>query len=67
MILDNKIDVFSIKNGSTKVEFLPTGDIHQILVDNIMINQYLGNCIDGSVNNIYIRIHKKEKLKYCRY
>ncbi|AGF59367.1 cellobiose phosphorylase [Clostridium saccharoperbutylacetonicum] len=63
MILDNKIDVFSIKNGSTKVEFLPTGDIHQILVDNIMINQYLGNCIDGSVNNIYIRIHKKEKIE----
>ena len=63
MILDNKIDVLFIENGNTKVEFLPTGDIYQILEHNILINQYLGNSIDGSLNNIYIRVYKKEEIK----
>lgn len=63
MILDNKIDTISIEKAGTRIEFIPTGDIYQILKNDIMINQYLGNNIDGSLNNIYIRIYKNNGMK----
>ena len=49
----------TIKNGGTIVSFLETGDLYEILHENIMINQLHGNALDGSCNQLYLRVHEK--------
>lgn len=52
-----------IEKGNLKFTFLNSGDIYEISHKNTMINQLLGNPIDGSLNNIYLRIYKEEGIK----
>lgn len=49
------------KNG-TRFSFLPTGDVYEITKKGIMINQLSGNEIDGSCNQIYLRVYKDGKI-----
>lgn len=51
--LNNKI---LVKKGSTTIRFLESGDVFDIMVDDIMVNQVRGNLPDGSLNNIYLRL-----------
>lgn len=45
--------------------FLPTGDIFTFTQHGILVNQFRGNAKDGSVNNIYLRIHNhKDRACY---
>ncbi|KRM79607.1 cyclic beta 1-2 glucan ligase [Lapidilactobacillus dextrinicus DSM 20335] len=44
-----------IKNGATQALLLDNGAVGQIKVNNIMINQVVGNNLDGSFANIYLR------------
>lgn len=55
-------DTHVLSNGDTTFTFLPTGDLFQANVDGIMLNQVLGNGIDGSMNNIFLRVHKQEGI-----
>lgn len=50
------------KNG-TAVSFLETGDIYEISNQEIMINQLHGNYIDGSCNQLYLRIYEKNGIQ----
>ncbi len=43
--------------------FLPSGDLYKFGNGNTLINQILANPIDGSLNNIYLRIHDKNGIK----
>jgi len=57
---------FSLSSKDVSFTFLPTGDILQALGKDFMLNQVVGNTIDGSMNNLYLRIHtEKGELKYA--
>lgn len=43
--------------------FLPSGDIYSITHKDTMINQLMSNSIDGSLNNIYLRIYQNDQIK----
>ncbi|PWU66605.1 GH36-type glycosyl hydrolase domain-containing protein [Gracilibacillus dipsosauri] len=45
-----------IKTGGLSYSFLSSGDLYAITKDNLLINQQLSNTIDGSMQNIYLRI-----------
>ena len=51
---ENKINLVS---GETMFSFLQSGDLFEITHGQAMINQIRGNLVDGSMNNIYLRIY----------
>ncbi|MCL6602883.1 MAG: cellobiose phosphorylase [Paenibacillus sp.] len=61
MIIKND-DLISLSAGSLTFKFLPSGDLFQATYGTTMINQWLSNSIDGSFNNIYLRVHDEEGI-----
>lgn len=59
----NKDDLLTLEAGGLTVRFLPSGDLYQATYGEKMINQWLSNSIDGSLNNIYLRIHDIEGIQ----
>lgn len=60
-----KINRFlSITQGNCHYSFLPSGDVFTFKQDSFLINQFRGNPKDGSVNNIYLRIHNKNEVSF---
>jgi len=57
VILEQKTQLITFTVGDTHCSFLPTGDIYEFTNGGLMINEFQGNPIDGSVNNIYLRIY----------
>lgn len=51
-----------LKKGDVSFEFLSTGDIKKAQYKSIMINQWISNPLDGSLNQLYLRIHD-DKIK----
>ncbi|GHU01447.1 hypothetical protein FACS1894147_01300 [Spirochaetia bacterium] len=47
-----------------KIELLQTGDIRTITAGPIMINQLVGNYLDGMAANIYLRIYDRKKISH---
>src|SRR5690554_2158039 len=57
---------YTLSSKDVSFTFLPTGDILQALGKEFMLNQVIGNTIDGSMNNLFLRVHsEKEGLKYA--
>ncbi|OPH56433.1 cellobiose phosphorylase [Paenibacillus ferrarius] len=54
---------FQLKAGNVQFSFLSSGDIREITYKNMMINQWIANPIDGSLNNLYLRIHSSNGIK----
>ena len=54
----------SLKNNDIEFIFLKTGDIKKAHANGVMLNQVLGNTIDGSMNNLYLRLHEKGSISY---
>lgn len=52
-----------ITKGKTTFAFLEGGDIFYAVSNGCMINGLRGNPMDGSVNNIWLRIYKGKSLK----
>ncbi|MNU67357.1 hypothetical protein D3C71_566930 [compost metagenome] len=46
-----------------KFTFLNSGDLYQAVGGSTMINQLLSNPIDGSLNNLYLRVHKDSGIQ----
>ena len=63
MILEQKVKPISFRKESTNFELLPTGDVLQFLSGDILINQFLGNTVTGSANNIYLRVYNGNDVK----
>ncbi|GEL07927.1 GH36-type glycosyl hydrolase domain-containing protein [Salisediminibacterium halotolerans] len=55
----------TITAGDLTYTFLKTGDLFSINSTKIMINQWQANVIDGSLNNIYLRIHSEKGIQSC--
>ncbi|AOZ93698.1 GH36-type glycosyl hydrolase domain-containing protein [Paenibacillus crassostreae] len=53
-------DLLTLEVGSLTFRFLSSGDLYQATYGGLMINQWLSNSIDGSLNNIYLRLHDDE-------
>lgn len=55
-------DFYEYNYAKTCFRFLPSGDIFDFSYGNVMLNQFRGNPRDGSANNIYLRIYKKDRI-----
>ncbi len=65
--LANKQDMIykTLKNKSgLTFNFLDNGSVYSTFYQDIMVNQLLANAFDGSVGNIYIRIHGDKEINY---
>lgn len=51
------IPIVPIQAGNITFNFMNSGDIRDIQCGNTMLNQVISNSIDGSMNNIYVRMH----------
>ena len=54
MIIGQKIPFQSFCEGTSRYVFLPSGDIREFTAGDVMINQFMGEPLDGSINNIYL-------------
>lgn len=57
MILEQNTQLLTFTKGDTHASFLPTGDIYEFTNSAFMLNEFQGNPMDGSANNIYLRIY----------
>ncbi|WP_051314800.1 GH36-type glycosyl hydrolase domain-containing protein [Alteribacter aurantiacus] len=55
---------FDINAGDYTFTFLNSGDLFQASYHQLMVNQWLSNPIDGSMNNIFLRIFKDKEILY---
>ncbi|RHW43560.1 cellobiose phosphorylase [Neobacillus notoginsengisoli] len=53
---------FSIESGDLTFTFLTSGDVYKIENKKTLINQWLSNPIDGSLNNLFLRIHTESGI-----
>ena len=61
----NDIAKIELNNSKgLKFRFLENGALFSIMHEENLINQVLGNPLEGSLNNIYIRIHDVSKINY---
>jgi cellobiose phosphorylase len=54
---------FQIQAGDIRFTFLNSGDLYEATHKMTMINQWNSNPIDGSINNIYLRLHRAPGLQ----
>ncbi|WP_096155652.1 GH36-type glycosyl hydrolase domain-containing protein [Bacillus sp. FJAT-45066] len=50
---------YNLKAGEINFTFLNSGDLFEASHNWVMINQLLANPVDGSLNNIYLRLHRE--------
>lgn len=54
MIIGQSIPFRSFSEGARRYVFLPSGDVREFTAGDVMINQFMGEPLDGSINNIYL-------------
>ncbi|GIP16020.1 hypothetical protein J40TS1_16620 [Paenibacillus montaniterrae] len=52
----------SVQVDELSFTFLNSGDLRKIAYKDLMINQVMSNSLDGSMNNIYLRVRKEGKI-----
>lgn len=62
-MLKTQHSTFQIQTGDLSFTFLNTGDLLSVTNKNIMINQIIANPIDGSLNNLFLRLHCENEIK----
>lgn len=60
----NKKIVKTISKSDLEVSFVTTGDIHTFKHGEIFLNQFIGQEIDGSLTNIYLRIFENDEILF---
>lgn len=63
MKLQQNLNIIELKKADTYFRFLESGDVRELLAGEILINQLLGNTMDGSINNLYLRVYENNELK----
>ncbi|MCA1061425.1 cellobiose phosphorylase [Rossellomorea aquimaris] len=53
-----------LTSGELVFEFLKSGDLFAVTHKQNMINQLVTNPIDGSLNNLYLRVHKPSGINF---
>lgn len=57
-----KESMFTIEEGKFCFTFLNTGDLYIVTHEHIMLNQIIGNPVDGSLNNLYLRFFDEREV-----
>ncbi|KKO54676.1 GH36-type glycosyl hydrolase domain-containing protein [Paenibacillus sp. DMB20] len=57
-------DKINLQAGNLRFTFWQSGDIYQAVSGNTMINQLVSNPVDGSMNNLYLRIHDESGIRF---
>ncbi|MFB1051008.1 GH36-type glycosyl hydrolase domain-containing protein [Paraliobacillus sp. JSM ZJ581] len=52
-----------LKAADLQFTFLNSGDILEATYKNVMVNQWVANPVDGSLNNLYLRVHRDNKIQ----
>ncbi|MDK8179865.1 cellobiose phosphorylase [Paenibacillus sp. UMB4589-SE434] len=60
-LTDSKLHV---QAGNVRFTFWSSGDLYQAVSGRTMINQLMTSPIDGSLNNLYLRIHGSTGIKF---
>ncbi|MCQ4086780.1 GH36-type glycosyl hydrolase domain-containing protein [Saccharibacillus sp. JS10] len=55
---------FNVQAGNLNFTFWPSGDLYQATGGKSMLNQLLSSPLDGSLNNIYLRIHEQSGITF---
>ncbi|WP_052092267.1 GH36-type glycosyl hydrolase domain-containing protein [Paenibacillus sp. FSL H7-0357] len=63
MIFRPQSNMITFTLDESKYTFLPTGDIFEFSNGPFLINQFQGNSMDGSANNIYLRVHTAQGIE----
>jgi 1,2-beta-oligoglucan phosphorylase len=53
-----------LTSGELTFNFLPGGDMFAVTHKDIMVNELMTNPIDGSLNNLFLRIHGADGIKF---
>jgi cellobiose phosphorylase len=62
--MSNRVDSkFHLQAGPLRFTFLNSGDIYEASHGDTLINQLLSNPIDGSLNNLYLRLHRESGIE----
>lgn len=56
-------NLIKFTKDDTTITFHKTGDLNYIISHQKMINQISGNHLDGSINQIYLRVHTENGIK----
>ncbi|WP_404405765.1 GH36-type glycosyl hydrolase domain-containing protein [Jeotgalibacillus malaysiensis] len=64
MTTHSQVHPLTLERNQLRFDYLQTGDIFQITHQQTMINQLIGNIYDGSLNQIYLRIHENDQIRY---
>ncbi|WP_175987689.1 GH36-type glycosyl hydrolase domain-containing protein [Bacillus sp. Marseille-Q1617] len=54
----------ALTSGELTFNFLPRGDLFAVTHKDIMVNGLMTNAIDGSLNNLFLRIHGGDGIKF---
>ncbi|XNQ63069.1 cellobiose phosphorylase [Alkalihalobacillus sp. 1P02AB] len=54
---------YTVAAGDYQFRFLNSGDIFEVTHQHVMINQWMSNPVDGSMNNLYLRIYREEGIQ----
>ena len=52
-----------INVANIQFSFLNSGDLRLVTHNHLMINQWIANPLDGSLNNIYLRFHEQDGIE----
>lgn len=55
---------FNVQAGSLNFTFWTSGDLYQALGGKTMLNQLLSSPLDGSLNNLFLRIHRESGISF---
>ncbi|MDR4481728.1 MAG: amylo-alpha-1,6-glucosidase [Nitrospirales bacterium] len=60
-----ELETIELANSSGLVfEFFQNGGLFRAMCDDVMINQILGNPIEGSLNNVYVRLRTADSITF---
>lgn len=65
MILDQHAQRIVFRNETCSFSFLPSGDVFEFVSGPFLLNQFQGNPLDGSINNIYLRVYSEQEGIVC--
>lgn len=56
------MNLITLTRDGLTYKFLPAGDIFEFTQGSTLINQFQGNPVDGSANNIYLRVYTQQGI-----
>lgn len=54
-----------VEAGGLVFSFMGSGDIRDIRYEGLLLNEVVSNPLDGSMNNLFLRVHDGERIEYA--